>query len=492
METYNSIMPRVSVIIPVYNMADYLEETVKSVLNSDYPNFEIILIDDGSNDSSYDIAKQLANTYPNIKALSQKNAGVSSARNTGITVAEGEYIFPLDADDKIAPQLLSQAAAILQKDSEIKCVTCRAEFFGARQGEWKLPPYSSALLARKNMIPASAMFRKKDWERVGGYDTEILAREDWAFWISVLKDGGKVAHLNETGLYYRIRSNSKRVSDRQLKKHVIDVLNRKYPDFFYRELGGPLRYQRTWSRVINFFSRLYAPMKVEVAPEYQTLNSWIHQLPGKFGTWGHLIYKGRNELKEIETEEGTVIVKSYRRPHLINRLVYAFFRSSKAERAYHYALMFRKNGINSPNPIGYITKGKWGMFDRSYFACLKSECPYTYRDFSKRTFEREEEILQAIGKTTARMHEAGFLHEDYSAGNILFRDDLPEIWVEIIDLNRLTFKQIDIKTGCKNFERLPGNEIMLRTMAKAYADERGFNAEECFQLILKASSSTKH
>ena len=329
--------PLVSVVIPVYNMEGYLEETVHSVLASDYPNIEIIIMDDGSTDGSLQKAFQLAENHESVKVFKQVNAGVAHARNNAISRSNGLFIFPLDSDDKISSSYISKAAQVLISDEDVKCVTCRAEFFGARSGEWRLPPYSRSLLARKNMLPASAMFRKSDWVRAGGYDEQIIAREDWAFWIAVLKDGGKVFHLNDTGLYYRIRNQSKRVTDRLLKKHVIDVLNKKYPDFFYRELGGPLRYQRTYSKLINFFSRLISPFKFCVNPVYKEFATAIMRLPETFGTTGECIYKGRNELKLQNFGENEVIVKSYKQPHLINRLVYAYFRKSKAERAYDYA-----------------------------------------------------------------------------------------------------------------------------------------------------------
>lgn len=480
--------PKVSVIIPVYNMADYIEETVKSVLSSDYDNFEIILVDDGSKDNSLSIAKNLSYKDDRIKVISQNNSGVSAARNNGISNALGEYIFPLDADDKIAPKLLSRSVKEFLSDKDVKCVTCRAEFFGSKTGEWKLREFSLPLIARKNMIPASAMFKKTDWERTGGYSTEIIAREDWDFWIGVLKDGGKVVRLDYIGLFYRIRENSKRVTDRALKKHVIAVLNRRHPEFFHRFLGGPLRYRRTWSRVINFISGIFSPSKVFVSEEFKSLSPWIYNLPQSFDNDGISIYKGRNELREKETPQGTMIVKSYKRPHFINRIVYEYFRSSKAERAYQYAELFRSNGIGSPQPVGFITKGNCCLFDKSYFVCLKSECPYTFRDFAKKSFERKNEILQEIGKVTARMHEAGLYHEDYSAGNILFRDDLPEIKIEIIDLNRLTFGKVNLEKGCKNFERLPMDEETIRVMIGAYAEARGFDKEQCIKIVNKGTS----
>ena len=273
-----------------------------------------------------------------------------------------------------------------------------------------------------------------------------------------------------------------------MKKHVIAVLNRRHPEFFHRFLGGPLRYRRTWSRVINFISGIFSPSKVFVSEEFKSLSPWIYNLPQSFDNDGISIYKGRNELREKETPQGTMIVKSYKRPHFINRIVYEYFRSSKAERAYQYAELFRSNGIGSPQPVGFITKGNCCLFDKSYFVCLKSECPYTFRDFAKKSFERKNEILQEIGKVTARMHEAGLYHEDYSAGNILFRDDLPEIKIEIIDLNRLTFGKVNLEKGCKNFERLPMDEETIRVMIGAYAEARGFDKEQCIKIVNKGTS----
>jgi hypothetical protein len=86
----------------------------------------------------------------------------------------------------------------------------------------------------------------------------------------------------------------------------------------------------------------------------------------------------------------------------------------------------------------------------------------------------------AVAKTTARLHECGFLHKDYSAGNILLRE-LPDgtVRVEIIDLNRIRFRKIGLEEGCKNFERLPMNEEIVSVMAPPYAEARKFDVSQC-------------
>lgn len=481
----------VSVVIPFYNMEEFLEETVESVLKSTYPNLEIVLMNDGSTDRSFEIASRLAAQHPSIALYTQENKGVAVARNRAISLAHGFYILPVDADNRIGEEFIGQAVDILEKQPDVKVVCPKSVFIGARSGEWKLPEFSLHLLARKNMMDTCAVYRKSDWERIGGYCEEIIAREDWEFWISMLKDGGRVVRLPYVGLYYRIRKNSKRVSDRSLKKRVVDVLNKRHPEFFRRELNGPLRYRRSWSRFINFFSAIGRPEKVVIHPDYKKLSAFVYALPSLFEKEGISIYKGRNELKEYEVEGYRIVVKSYRRPHFLNRIIYTWFRPSKAERAYRYAELFRKNGIGSPAPVAFYTKGHHLLLDEGYFVCLKSECPYTYRDFAKREFPRQDEIWKAIARTTACMHEQGYLHKDYSAGNILFRDDREEIEVEIIDLNRMQFGSVGLRKGCRNFERLPGNKRIWEVMGQEYARIRRFDPKSCMVLIEKSHKIKK-
>ena len=201
--------PMVSVVIPVYNMETFLAETLESVLSSVYPSFEVIVMDDGSKDNSLAVARSFAEKDSRVKVFTQKNAGACAARNNAISKANGIYILPVDADNLVEPTFIGDAAAILKDNPEVKVVAPRSDFFGARSGEWKLPPFSLELIARKNIMDTCAMYRKSDWERIGGYCEEIIAREDWEFWISMLKDGGEVRKLPYIALHYRVREGSK-------------------------------------------------------------------------------------------------------------------------------------------------------------------------------------------------------------------------------------------------------------------------------------------
>lgn len=482
--------PLVSVVVPVYNMESFLPETLDSILASDYPNFEVVVVDDGSKDASYRVACDYAKKDRRVRAYTQPNGGACAARNQAVRLAGGEFILPVDADNLIESTLIADSVKEIVKDPSVKVVAPRADFFGERTGEWKLPSFSLHLLARKNIMDTCALYRKKEWERVGGYCENIIAREDWEFWIAVLKDGGKVVRLPEIGLHYRIRNVSKRVTDRSLKRHVVETLNARHPEFFERELGGPLHYRRSWSVLLNRIYRLFHPRKIYVASDFCTLTDYAKALPALFKyNYGTVIYKGRNELREMDWYGTKVVVKSFRVPNLINRIAYGVFRSSKAQRSFEYAEMLRREGIGSPAPVAYYTERNGLLFTHSYYACLKSECPYSYVNLMRGDFPGQEEILRAIARTTAALHEKGYLHKDYSRGNILFRRTDKGVEVEIIDLNRIRFRTVDMEEGCRNFERLPGTPEMFAILADEYAKARGFDTNECLKLILKYNNA---
>src|SRR5690554_6675646 len=243
----------VSIIIPCYNQGRYLAETVKSVLDSTHKALEIVIVNDGSTDDTPEVGEELALENPNIRYLSQDNSGPSVARNHGIKKAKGNYILPLDADDLISSDYIDKAVQVLVLRPEVKVVYCEAEKFGSKNEPWQLKPFSLDLLAKNNMIYVSAMYRKSDWEACGGYDENFVwGREDWEFWISMLKEGGEVVKLPIVGFFYRISPHSRRKSmNKWKKKKLIAYINLKHRDFIYKMLKGPLRFQRSLSKPCN-------------------------------------------------------------------------------------------------------------------------------------------------------------------------------------------------------------------------------------------------
>lgn len=223
---------------------------------------------------------------------------------------------------------------------------------------------------------------------------------------------------------------------------------------------------------------------VVVNPKYAHLQTYMEQLDERWDRGeGKVIYKGRNELREMEYEGITIVVKAFRQPNLVNRIAYGLVRPSKASRSYSYAQMLLSKGIGTPEPVAFHTQRSGFFFGRSFYACLKSECPHTYVRLMGGDYPRQERVLKAIARVTARFHDLGWIHRDYSRGNILFHETPEGVKIEIIDLNRIRFRKVDMEEGCRNFERLPGTPEMLRIMAEEYAQARGFDPEECFRLI---------
>lgn len=485
MSDLRHMQPLVSVIIPLYNMEKYIAETLDSVLASTYPCFEVVVMDDGSRDSSLEIARKYAEEDARLRVYTQPNGGVSAARNHAISLAKGEFILPLDSDNTIEPTFISRAVETVLSDPGIKVVAPTSDFFGERTGLWKLEPFTIKKLARKNMLDAFALYRRSDWERVGGYSPEIRTREDWAFWIAVLKDGGKVVRLPGIEHHYRVRGNSKRVTHRGLKSSVVDTLNRLHPEFFERELGGRLHHNRSWSRFLNCLYRLVHPRRVRLSEEFAQMKWQARALPAyfDFGS-GHVIHSGRNELRELQWKGQTVVAKSFKIPNVLNRFVYGILRPSKAQRSMEYARLLRANGIGSPAPVAYYTERTLLLFSRSFYVCLKSRCGHSYVDLMRGDYPGQEPVLRAIARTAARMHDLGIIHKDFSRGNILFGEAADGgVEVEIIDLNRIRFHKVGIEEGCQNFERLPATPEMLRIIAHEYATARGLDPELCHKLI---------
>ncbi len=254
----------ISIIVPCYNQGIYLKETIQSALASTYRPLEIIIINDGSTDDSLELARVLEAQHPEVRVLDQANSGVTKARNSGIAAAQGEYILPLDGDDLISNTYIEKGIAVLSMRPEVKVVYCQAEKFSTTTRKpWKLKPFSLQQLAKDNMIFVSALFRKTDALAVRGFSEDMqLGREDWEFWIKLLKNGGEVVQLPEVGFFYRLTPTSKRkkTGGTNFKRARIAYLNAKHADFFERELNGPLRIQRTWSKPYNTLLKLFGKL----------------------------------------------------------------------------------------------------------------------------------------------------------------------------------------------------------------------------------------
>jgi len=240
MSTIKANNPQVSVVVPCYNQSQYLEQALLSVKQQTFSNWECIVVNDGSSDNTEEIAIRWKETDSRFIYLKKENEGLSEARNSGIKISKSNYILPLDADDILGKNYIELALQEFNLDKSLKVVYSRALKFGKEEGLLSLTPFSLQNLSRNCMIFASAMFKKEDWNRVGGYDKNMIhGWEDWEFWIAILKNGGNVRRIEEICFYYRIKSVSMLKSiDYKKENYLLDYLSVKHADFFVAHYGS--------------------------------------------------------------------------------------------------------------------------------------------------------------------------------------------------------------------------------------------------------------
>lgn len=216
-QVFSDGIPLVTVVIPCFNAGKYLDEAVDSILNQSSKSYEIIIIDDGSTDS-LTINKLKNYKKPRTIVIHTSNVGPAEARNIAIKQAQGKYILPLDADDKIGSDYLGSAIRILDRDETIGIVYCRGQYFGDRIGKYELPRFSINKILIKNVIFNSAVYRKSAWARVGGYKRNMTqGAEDYDFWLSLLELNIGVYQIPQVLYYYRVRGDSRTIF---LMKHT--------------------------------------------------------------------------------------------------------------------------------------------------------------------------------------------------------------------------------------------------------------------------------
>lgn len=220
--------PRVTVLMTVYNGARYIDEALDSILAEEFTDFELIIVDDGSNDATPEIIARAAARDRRIVLLTNEtNLGIPAASNRGLAIARAEFIARLDADDISLPGRLAREVAVLEAHPDVAMVSMNYESIDAHgtvlgQSDRAHPPaIVEYLLNFSNAVGghSQVMFRRSVVEAVGGYDESHAASLDYDLWARMFPYG-RIVVLPQLGMRYRVHNENATTRDRKRQIEV--------------------------------------------------------------------------------------------------------------------------------------------------------------------------------------------------------------------------------------------------------------------------------
>lgn len=202
-----------------------------------------------------------------------------------------------------------------------------------------------------------------------------------------------------------------------------------------------------------------------------------------------LIHKARNEIKIIPFDENELVIKSFKEPNFINKILYLIGKKSKAQKSYEYAL---KIANFTPEPIGFINFYESIFLKNSFLITKRFDYDFTIREpLLDKNFSDKERIFKEFADFSSKLHDAGILHLDYSPGNILIKKRSDGYIFKIVDINRMKFKTLELKERLKNFDKLWAKDEDLKIILREYARLQNADEDECVKLGLSYSHALK-
>ena len=219
-------MPKISVLMGIYNCADTLPEAIESILGQTVQDFELILCEDGSSDSTYDVALDFQKRYPDKIVLlkNERNMGLNITLNRCLAVAKGEFIARMDGDDRCDPQRFEKELAVLEAEPEFAIVSTAMTYFD-ENGTWgrcevNPLPQPADFVRSGAFCHAPCMVRREAYLAVGGYseDEKFLRVEDYDLWVRMYAKGYRGKNLDET--LYHMRDDRAAAARRNMRARI--------------------------------------------------------------------------------------------------------------------------------------------------------------------------------------------------------------------------------------------------------------------------------
>ncbi len=249
---------KISIVMPCYMTEGTVIETLKSIDDLNYINWEGIIVNDGSPDNLESVVLNYIKDNEKFRYFKKENEGLAKARNYGISKASGDLIIPLDSDNKIESDFLNQAVEIFEKDKEIGVVYGNAIFFGERTGIWKMGEFDAFRILNGNYIDACAIFRRKLFNLIDGYDSSLpfQGHEDWDLWLQIMSTPYKIHYLNKVMFQYRFSHNSmihsfNKKMDEQNANYIKNKHYKLYIEFYNKLYRQHLVLKREYSKKLT-------------------------------------------------------------------------------------------------------------------------------------------------------------------------------------------------------------------------------------------------
>lgn len=219
---------------------------------------------------------------------------------------------------------------------------------------------------------------------------------------------------------------------------------------------------------------------ITINPKFNFLKTYIEGLPRSFESLPDVLYRDRNVIKTDEVSNVKLVVKSYGRIYLTNRIRYSFFYPSKAERAYRNGLRLLDEGFLTPEPVAFIECFEGGLLTQSYFVSLYSD----FKPLGSILSDDQDALIKDLVGFAHRLHQHGIYHLDFSNGNILCKKQDGNFVFSLVDNNRMKFKKFDYSTGLKTFKRLGLTNLQWTQLAEEYSRlQKGSVAKTVEQLF---------
>lgn len=230
--------------------------------------------------------------------------------------------------------------------------------------------------------------------------------------------------------------------------------------------------------------------KIIIAPEFEQSRDSLIEIIENFTTKGYVLgNQPRNEIRVVKMGEKNLNIKSFKKPGIINKLIYGYFRKSKAERSYKFGCILKEKKIGTPEPIAYFENKTLLGLDNSYYVSEHLDALLTYKELvSEPDFPNHETILRKFVHFTHSLHENNILFKDHSPGNTLIKKEKDDYSFYLVDLNRMTFKSLSFLERMRNFSRLTPKKEMIEIMSDEYAKITGKDFTVVFNEMWKQTA----